>query len=526
MKFSSFGKYISFLCLTLLSLYIYFYLQSSISIDDFDTTVYLSILKNFLDTNVIYIPSAFDYSQLICNSDFNCLSESIDHSKQQYTVVPSYFTSGLSLLFIPKLIHLVLDIFADNLISITYLKRIYSGGAALIFFITNFFAIYFFNFNKSDLFRYLMISIILIYLILELSAYGVIGELYSSLFLIAPTLLIFLNINLKNTKFLTFLILIIFLGISFEAKLTSIPVSSLLLLLLIIKSCDFSKKFSFLTLKKLSIIIFSFLLPKLIVFLYIFFLVDGSLVQFSKAIFSGFGEISYNLNAGLNWKDRGPLDQFLMIYDFNKFKLLVFVVIFFLFYSLYNYYKTKRMIYLYFPFFVFFTLFIPLFLKFPYYRLFTFFSLACGVSLLLFKEIFRKYIFFEFFILFLIILFFYKPLPNSNDNNSFFDVYEAFPDLHKNRNTFLVTGHFFAFPWDLYLNNILNANGPLYTFNTISVNSLNFIQDQERAEVFFAMFTCKWGHCPNDQVIEISNYYCDSLDAYKKTNYKIYQCKK
>jgi hypothetical protein len=107
---------------------------------EFDTDVYFAILEKLISSGKILIPIVSRNIASICDPSLICSYLHPTISGQQiFEQLPPDYTSGITLLIIPKLINSTLSFFTKNTLSLNYFIELYATGAAFIYLITSLF---------------------------------------------------------------------------------------------------------------------------------------------------------------------------------------------------------------------------------------------------------------------------------------------------------------------------------------------------------------------------------------------------
>lgn len=97
---NSLGWLITFFILLLASAYFSIRLISGIDPFEFDTLIYLVILKNFISNGHFYTPTVGSEFSSVCNGLFNCQTYPPEINGQMiYSQFAGEYTSGLILIF-------------------------------------------------------------------------------------------------------------------------------------------------------------------------------------------------------------------------------------------------------------------------------------------------------------------------------------------------------------------------------------------------------------------------------------------
>lgn len=536
-------KYNYLFITTLLSLALYNLVLHKIYAFEFDTSFYFTMLTNLIIKGKVLMPVVVGSLPSICDTSLNCGFQHPNIVGQQlFTQLPAENTSGILLLFTPLLIHKIFSNFSNIELSLSYFIQLYSIGAALIYFATSSLLIINFNKIKYNLIKFFSLSCLSLSLIVQFSANGIVGELYSSIIISNVAIALLINIfNNKSDKF--YYVCAVFLGIALEAKSSSLfPIGAILFILGLQR---FSSTRKILPLFK--IIIF-FVTAKIFTFLYYSYIFNFDVSSLLKFISSNQAVYKSNAIAGLTWQGTGILKQLQMIILDEKIMILFIIGIFCLFLSIFISIYIKNKINILLSFFIILillsSLVYPLIFKFPYIRILTplvglfplaFLPLIININ----NFISNNRIKFLFFSLLLIQFSYFSyymtpirlPLFSLQSPRSFEPLSQSYPNFVQSSSDVFLSGHFFQTPWDIYLSSILDKNSPLNTniiYGDVSIqNNITSIGN------IYIIQTCRWGHCSQDNEIigSIRSYKntakklnCTLIPPANNNIYKLYKC--
>ena len=189
-------KNIYLLALFGVSLLIYQSAIFRIQYDEFDTTVYYVLLESLITLGKPLIPIITGSLQVICDPSLYCgLNHPTIFGQQLYTQLPSEYTSGITMLFIPYYLNKLISYFYDVNLSVFYLIQIYCMGACLLYIFSSYILIKYSKINKFDIVIFLCVSFISQVFILNYGTRGIVGEYYSSILISNIAIMIILNPN-------------------------------------------------------------------------------------------------------------------------------------------------------------------------------------------------------------------------------------------------------------------------------------------------------------------------------------------
>ena len=151
---------------------------------EFDTDVYFAILEKLISSGKILIPIVSRNIASICDPSLICSYVHPTISGQQiFEQLPPDYTSGITLLIIPKLINSALSFFSKNTISLNYFIELYATGAAFIYLIASLLLLRVSKLSIDKILIYCLVTFIGNLLLIQFAANGIVGELYSSILL-------------------------------------------------------------------------------------------------------------------------------------------------------------------------------------------------------------------------------------------------------------------------------------------------------------------------------------------------------
>ena len=512
---------------------------------EFDTSVYLTLLESLIRTGKAMMPIVSGSFPSICDINLNCsFMHPAVNGQQLFTQLPTDYTSGIALLFIPFFIHNILAIFYDVKVSLIYLIQIYSAGACLLYLISAGLMIKYSKLNLAQQFVYIAISFISQVLIIQNAANGIVGELYASTLI--SNVAIGLAFNLKKEKLGSFhLICAILLGIAVESKISSIFPAFAIFGVILLKSY-YEKK----GVLNILMLIFFISLAKIIAVTYYYFIFDfnfNNLVMYFNSIR---GVYSYNAGAGMSWGDTNITKQLSMIFLNHKINPILYIGAIFIgtsfILSITNR-NTNILLSLSFVTFILASsLIFPIIFKFPYTRILSpFFGLYPLVFLPMLQcliELKKKSYIGTGIVNILLATIIFAAYQISPPRFPIFkrpqaQNFEPFSNSYQNFNAkvtdIFLTSHFFSMPWDIYLSGILDNQGPLnrntlYGDQSIQKNISNIAD-------FYVLQSCRWGHCTKENQIEVpmqsyqgvkTSFKCNLLPQNEKAIYKLFKCTK
>lgn len=516
---------------------------------EFDTSVYFVILENFITTGKILIPIVSRSIASICDPLLICsYVHPTINGQQIYEQLPPDYTSGITLLIIPKLINSILSLFNKNTVSLNYFIELYAASAAFIYFISSAFLLKFSKLSIDKILIYSLVTFISNLLLIQFAANGIVGELYSSLLLSAVAVIIFLTINSKNQLALNITGALL-LGVALECKITSIFPVFFIFLIIIVKDFYDYKNF-----RRVASLIVAISLPKLIAFLYYCFVLDfnmGNLINFYK---SSLLVYSINANAGLNWGESSVLKQLKLLFSNHLINSTIYFSIACLgmgiLINLGKRNKELLLITMYVLCVLISALIYPLNFKFPYTRIYSAFFSLVPLCLLVFiltiqqfssRKIYQSVITLIFLIPITLHTYLIRPasMPffHRAEISKFEGIGDVYPNLIIPEGAIFLTTHFFSMPWDAYLSSKLGndpylRNHSIYSEQSYGINSSH--GGKLNVGDIYLLETCRWGHCSNKDFVEKNvktnfdqkntKLNCTLLKSTNKLIYRIYKC--
>ena len=511
---NSIGWFITFFVLLLASAYFSIRLISGIDPFEFDTLIYLVILKNFISNGHFYTPTVGSEFSSVCNGLFNCQTYPPEINGQMiYSQFAGEYTSGLILIFFPSIINKLIIYFVPVSYSIKYLIFLYSLSWGILYLLCNVIVIYSAGFTRINFYKYIALSLLSISLLIHAVSYGIIGELYSSTFISIAVIALFLSDTNKNKPYFYY-ILSLLLGLALEAKITSIIVVFGVFSLILYRNYLENKKLS-----GLFLICFLFI-PKLIISIYIYISLGGDLFDFLRYLKSVSSVYAGNAQTGANWpKSRivGILDHLLA--GINRVVLITLLLgiiyyIFSIFKSIKEKYNEKYFYLAAIPL-LFMALIYPFVFRFPYERIYSpfyvlipllFIPLMNNNFICSRRKVLVNYLIYGSISSLVVIAYLAKPLKFPIDfNNKRHEVPSFganYPDVKFEQNTIFVVSDFFGMPWDLYIKTLFDkeyspfSEYPVYSINSIKKSNLDNFQ-------IYTLTSCRWGHCYQGKEIKI-----------------------
>jgi len=520
---------------------------------EFDTTVFFTLLLNLLETGKILSPIATGSQPFICDINLNCsFTHPSVNGQKLFTELPTDYTSGITLLFIPKLLDTIIGLFFSVNKDLYYLLQLYSFGACCLYLILTSLLLRYSNFSLTYFSVSIFLCLLSIVSISEYAANAVVGELYASIVISTVSIFLFLNFNIKS-KFIFYAICSFFLGISIECKISSIFTVSILILYIIYINYIYTQKIN-----QIICIVFLFLLPKILTLLYFYTIFNFSFINLLNFLNLSKETYIYQANAGVGWGESSIYKQINLLMSNIAIKNLIFISGFFYLSSLFlivlrkinNLYSMLGFISL----LLLASLIYPLTFKFPYTRIFSFYLAIIPLNIVMFikcleviklspyrnfnSKIIIPLIPTIYYLVTFIPLHFPLLVSLKNKNLKYEEFNKYYPNLIIDQNSAFITGHFFSMPWDIYLSNIFENNTvlnkvPIYSSHTLSNFSIDNINN------FYLLETCRWGHCSKVKKVNyhLSNYkkvpiklLCIYVENTQKTSvqqmspYRVYKC--
>lgn len=510
---------------------------------EFDTSVYFTLLDSLIRTGKAMMPIVAGGLPNICDIDLNCsFSHPNIYGQQLFTQMPPDYTSGISLLFIPLLIHKILTFFNNLNLSLAYFIEIYFASACLLYFLSASLVIKFSQIKSVEKLIYIVLSFISQILIIQYASNAIIGELYASI-IISNVGIGTAIILTKNQSSFFYYLCATLLGIAIESKISSIFPACAIFSIIILK-CYIEKKSFF----NFIILIILFSLTKIISIFYYFnifnFSIDNIILYF-KSISAVY---SYNANAGMGWGNTGIIKQLHMIFLNPNINLIIFTGIICYIISLVYGIKIKNRNAILTHYFIIYilaaSLIYPIIFKFPYTRILSpFFGLLPLVFLPSLKYIielriknYRKAIIL-FITLASLIFYAYQispphyPLIENIRTQEIESFENSYPNFKFKKSDIFVASHFFGMPWDIYLSASLDNKGPLnshtiYGYQSLEHNIINLGDT-------YLLQSCRWGHCNKETEINgiipsfrgsRATIKCTLIPRDSKAIYKLYKC--
>ena len=510
---------------------------------EFDTNVYFTLLESLIKSGKALMPIVAGGLPSICDVNLNCSFVHPEITGQQlYTQMPTDYTSGISLLFIPLLINKILSFFYETKSSLIYFVQIYSVGASCLYLLSAFLIIKYSRINFIQQVIYILISYIAQILIIQFAANGIIGELYASVIIANVTIGLAITLTKDHLRAFYY-ICAIFLGIALEAKISSIFPVGAIFSVLVMKS--------FLQRKNLFdvfILILLISLAKLIAVIYYYAIFGFSLDNLFIYFNSIRGVYSYNAGAGMSWGDTGIIKQLSMIFLNEKINVIIYSGIVCYGISLVYAVKSKNkdiLLLLAFITYVLLTsLIYSIIFKFPYTRILSpFFALfpltflpLLEIAINLTKNLFLKKSALVVLLSPIIFLSYQISPPNlpllSQPAEQYFEPFsKSYPDFKPSPSAVFLTSHFFGMPWDIYLSGVLDNQGPLNSHVLYGDQSIH--QKIIELSDIYLIQSCRWGHCSKEAKIDVAipNYKgrpaslkCNFVQPESKAIYRLYMC--
>ena len=533
-------KNIYFLGLFTISLLIYQSAIFRIQYDEFDTTVYYVLLESLITLGKPLIPIVTGALQVICDSELYCgFNHPAIFGQQLFTQLPSEYTSGITLLFIPYCLNKLINIFYDVNLSLFYFIQIYCLGASLLYLCTSYLLIKYSKIDKFDIVIFLCISFISQMFILEYGTRGIVGEFYSSLLISNVVIIVILQ---TNNSIKLYYLCALFLGIAIEAKISIFPVASVVFFIILLRAYLKDKN-----IKEVFILALLFCTPKIAAIIYYFVAHDysvGNLFLYFKSIKDVY---VHNANSGLNWGDSSITKQLRLIFsDLNtNIKLIYYLGVVCIVISIIDYIINKKLLYNLVLIFIIIaaSLIYPLTFKFPYPRIYTPFLAVFPLLFLPFITRSSQIINYPYKKIIILIFLSYLTLiayRSSPFKSNFLDLNKAlkfesfntaYPNFFPSPTSIFVTSGFFQMPWDIYLLGILEKQRP-FDLNPIYSNYSISKIDNDLDNIYF-IETCRWGHCHKDKTILKSiifnksnkgDFECTIIPPEKISIYHLYKC--
>ena len=510
---------------------------------EFDTNVYFTLLESLIKSGKALMPIVAGGLPSICDVNLNCSFVHPEITGQQlYTQMPTDYTSGISLLFIPLLINKILSFFYETKSSLIYFVQIYSVGASCLYLLSAFLIIKYSRINFIQQVIYILISYIAQILIIQFAANGIIGELYASVIIANVTIGLAITLTKDHLR-VFYYICALFLGIALEAKISSIFPVGAIFSVLVMKS--------FLQRKNLFdvfILILLISLAKLIAVIYYYAIFGFSLDNLFIYFNSIRGVYSYNAGAGMSWGDTGIIKQLSMIFLNEKINVIIYSGIVCYGISLVYAVKSKNkdiLLLLAFITYVLLTsLIYSIIFKFPYTRILSpFFALfpltflpLLEIAINLTKNLFLKKSVLVALLSPIIFLSYQISPPNlpllSQPAEQYFEPFsKSYPDFKPSPSAVFLTSHFFGMPWDIYLSGVLDNQGPLNSHVLYGDQSIH--QKIIELSDIYLIQSCRWGHCSKEAKIDVAipNYKgrpaslkCNFVQPESKAIYRLYMC--
>lgn len=510
-------KHVSLLSvLTITSIYLSITLYTKINALEFDTTVFLALLKTYILDDRVALPIVGSMYSSVCDSYFNC--ESIRPNINGgliFAQFPPEYTSGMSLLFLPKLLDRIIEPVASNILfGAEYLLLLYCLAWAVLYVLLSYAIILIAKFKTSgDLIGYLVFIIFSMILVFQCSSYGVVGEFYASslVALVVFAYLFTLTVEQKNSFYF---LLIVMLGLAVEIKITIAPLVCIIFLLI---ACRLQQRSGW---KSCGLAFVLLLLPRLFVIFYVFHHLDYKLANLTLYLRSVAEVYSHNYQLGLNWTESEPKSILTLILT-DKFGIISMCIggIYFFVAGMRSFIipeskKSLRLMLSVVAFIILITLLYPLVFKFPYKRILTpFYALLPILFLPLIFQFSKLKLKVALYLpIIVMLLMFYKI--NPLDSTSFFqtkkwqipDFKLSYPNIEFPKNSFFLISNFFAMPWDLYFaglndGSLAYAKIPFYSQLTLAG------QDMTRFQPYL-LTSCRWGHCNSE-----SDFYIKDLEG-------------
>jgi|GEM_PF-4952313 len=485
--------------------FIYYALISRIVSFEFDTIVFLTILESVITSGTVLIPFVEGIGSSICEftTSLNCTTAHPPVSGQQlYTQFPASYTSGLTLLLIPKLLHSISALFIPAVVSISYLVNLYALSAAFLVILsgaalasTASLTIY-----RSILF--VLLSLMSSALCVSYGGDRIIGELFASILISGVSAALLLTWS-KKTSIAFYAVAAVTLGVAVECKLSTLPLAMTLLCFTMAKYAASAN-----SLKEPIVLFPLFLLPKIVSFFYIFASFDFDFSSFLGHMRSFQATVTYNATAGINWDGQTLTRQFQLLTSSPGIETF-FYVTFFTFViaiitSILNVKNSKSIG------IVLFTLIIsiaaalyPFVFKFPYPRIWLPFCALMPITLLssltaighfsrlkLFKN---SILLIPAIVATAVLCLNVMPSTEALDN-PIEDFNESYPAEIFPKSAIFFSNHFFSFPWDIYLSENLTEDSLFKRHTAYSFASAQELSGRD-LEIYL-LYTCRWGHCP------------------------------
>jgi hypothetical protein len=510
---------------------------------EFDTNVFLTLLESLIRTGKAMIPIVSGSFPSICDLNLNCnFVHPVINGQQLFTQLPTDYTSGIALLFIPYLINNILTFFYDVKVSLIYLIQIYSAGACLLYFISAILIIKYSKINLAQQFIYIAISFISQILINQNAANGIVGELYASTLI--SNVALGVAMTLKEEKLRSFnLICAVLLGIAVESKISIIfPAFAIFSVILLKNYYEKENKLNTLTL------IFFICLAKITAVIYYYFIFDFNFNNLVKYFNSIRGVYTYNAGAGMSMGNTNITKQLSMILVNDKVNPILYIgaicsaISFILAFTIRK--KNILMSLTFVAYILASSLIFPIIFKFPYTRILSaFFGLYPLVFFPIFQYLIevqkKSFIRIGIVNILLTSMVFtaYQISPpryslfKQPQTQNFEPFIKSYPSFNAKVTDIFLTSHFFSMPWDVYLSGILDNQGPLnkntlYGNQTIQENISNITD-------LYVLQSCRWGHCAKENQIEVTmqsyqgqikSLRCSLIPRDEKAIYKLFKC--
>jgi hypothetical protein len=484
--------------------FIYYALISRIFSLEFDTLVFLTILESVITRGAVLIPFADGIGSSICEftTSINCTTAHPPVSGQQlYTQFPTSYTSGLTLLLIPKLLHWISTLFLPTAVSITYLVNLYALSAAflVIFSGATLASTASLTINRSILF--VLLSLMSIALCVSYGGDIIVGELFASVLIASVGAALLLTWS-KKTSTAFYAAATIILGIAIECKISTLPLAMTLLCFIMAKYAASANSL------RLPIVLLPlFLLPKIVSFFYIFASLSFDFSSFLGHLSSFQATAASNANAGINWGGQSLTGQFQLLTSSSSIETFFYVTfstfIIAIITSILNVKSFKSVGIVLFALIISIAAAIyPFVFKFPFPRIWLPFCALMPVTLLSSLTVISHFSRLKLFnnLILLIpsilmsLLLYLDVMPSTKArDNPIAPFNESYPDEIFPKSAVFFSNHFFSFPWDIYLSENLTGHSLFKRHSIYSYASARELSGRD-LEIYL-LSTCRWGHC-------------------------------